>query len=135
MPHREWSGALRHLMHRRGPTAVQWPSGVEACNDRRATGLDGLEKRYPSLGGSKVRLLPPPLNQPRSPNDERNELLRRPTLRDSGSRTNVPVRAEQVLRVVFLLDLNEAVEVGAVGRPNTLLAFVGGLEVEVVASC
>jgi hypothetical protein len=39
MPYRESSAAMRHLMYRRAPTAVQWPSGVEASNDRRATGL------------------------------------------------------------------------------------------------
>src|SRR4029453_7911890 len=61
--------------------------------------------------------------------------LRWPCLPGSGSGPDVPVPAEQVLRVVLLFGLDEAVEVGAVGRPDTLLVLISGLEVEVVAAC
>lgn len=55
-------------------------------------------------------------------------------LQSSGLRTDVSVRAEHVVGVVGLLDLDEAVEVDAVRVPDALLALVRGLEVDVRAA-
>lgn len=49
-------------------------------------------------------------------------------------RSNVTVHPEQVVRIVLPLDLGEAVEVGAVGGLDTVLALVRGLEVDVGAA-
>jgi hypothetical protein len=35
----------------------------QRCSNSRPSGWGGLENRYPSLGGSRVRIPPPPLNQ------------------------------------------------------------------------
>src|SRR5687767_1015545 len=49
-------------------------------------------------------------------------------------RTDVSVRAEDVLRVEPGLDRDQPVELGAVGRAHAVVVLVGRLEVDVVAA-
>lgn len=45
---------------------------------------------------------------------------------------DVPIDAEDVLRVIALLDFKQSIVIIAIGRPDAVIGLVGSLEIDVV---
>src|SRR6185437_4431574 len=112
------------------------PSAVSATNAGWSGGWTSSPGGPPgdcSAGPGTPR--PPPGRRPPADAPSPHHLKRHEAQSGgSGRGRDVPVDAEHVVRVVYLLDLGEALEVGAVRGEYPLLVLVGGLEVDVASA-